>query len=885
MNFGYRETINKQKDLVSVQRKVVSKSLVGVLKLFLYILLLLVITVGFLFLGIIHGIIKSAPSIDDVSVVPSSYSTTVYDSKNKEIAKLITTGSNRIKVSLDQVPEHLRWAFIDTEDARFYEHNGIDIQGIGRAAFIAITTLHPSEGASTLTQQVLKNNVFTNWTNESSFIASMKRKLQEQYLAIQLEKVTSKDTILETYLNTINLGSNTLGVQAASLRYFNKDVSELTISESAVIASITQNPSSLNPITNPKNNAKRRKKVLKNMRAAGHITKKEYKEAIKDDVYSRIQKVNNKIEKNNTNVYSYFVDEVINQVMDDLQKTKGYTYTQAYNAVYSGGLKIYSTQDSKIQKICDEETSNDSNYPYSIYYSINWAWSVQNPDGTVDNYDESDISTYHKTVLGESDYQLIYSTKESAKAAVDDYKEHLKKKYYKKGVKKKLGYSQYETLYYTPQPQVSFTVMDQSTGYVKAIVGGRGKKNVSLSLNRATDSTRQPGSTFKVLAAYAPAIDTMGYTLSTTIVDEPYSYSNGRPVQNWYKGYRGTVTVKKAIADSMNICAVKTLTEITPQLGYDYLCNFGITTLVDNRVEKDGSVTSDIQQALALGGITDGVTNLEMTAAYASIANLGTYTSPAFYSQVIDSNGRVILDRTNPKTRTVLKESTAVLLTEAMESVVTSGTGTACKLSDGMPAAGKTGTTSSEYDLWFCGYTPYLTASIWTGYDENKSLSGDQAFHERLWSKIISRIDEAKGYKKKGFKQGKNVKAVEVCDSSGKTAIKGVCPKTHIEYYKSGSEPEKCNYHSSSYSNNYSYTKSYNYTTTKASEGTTTKVGETTANSQSSTKKNTDTITRKSKNIDDNADDDSPPSQTKKQSSGSQKKDSYNNSGSKKQSK
>ncbi len=832
MNFGYKETIDKQKDLVSIQRKVLSKSLVGAFKFFLYIFVLFIIIAGFLFLGIIHGIIKSAPSIDDVSIVPSSYSTTVYDSKNKEIAKLITTGSNRIKVSLDQVPEHLRWAFIDTEDARFYEHNGIDIQGIGRAAFIAVTTMHASEGASTLTQQVLKNNVFTSWTNET-FMASVKRKIQEQYLAVQLEKVTSKETILETYLNTINLGSNTLGVQAASLRYFNKDVSRLTISESAVIASITQNPSALNPITHPKKNAKRRKKVLKNMRAAGHISKKEYKEALKDDVYSRIQKVNNKLEKNNKNIYSYFVDEVINQVMEDLQKTKGYTYTQAYNAVYSGGLKIYSTQDSKIQQICDEETSDDSNYPYSIYYSINWAWSVQNPDGTVDNYDESDISAYHKTVLGDSSYQLIYSSKEAAKATVEEYKKHLKKKYYKKGLSKKKGYTQYETLYYNPQPQVSFTVMDQNTGYVKAVVGGRGKKNVSLSLNRATDSTRQPGSTFKVLSAYAPAIDTMGYTLSTTIVDEPYSYSNGRPVKNWYKGYRGTVTVKKAIADSMNICAVKTLTEITPQLGYDYLCNFGFTTLVDNRVEKDGSVTSDIQQALALGGITDGVTNLEMTAAYASIANLGTYTKPAFYSQVIDSNGRVILDRTRPQTRTVLKESTAALLTEALESVVTSGTGTACKLSDGMPAAGKTGTTSSEYDLWFAGYTPYLTASIWTGYDENKSLSGDQVFHERLWSKIMSRIDEVKNYKKKDFKRGKNVHSVEICDSSGKVAIKGVCPKTHTEYYKSGSEPGKCNWHSSNYSNNYDYTKnSRENTTTKTNSNDVTKKSTTEATTQ-----------------------------------------------------
>ena len=862
MNFGYRETIDKQKDLVSVQRKVVSKSLVGVIKVFLYLLVLLIITVGFLGLGLLHGIIKSAPSVDDISITPSASATTVYDSNNKKISTLVTSGSNRIKISLDQVPDHLKWAFIDTEDSRFYEHNGIDVQGIGRAAFIALTTMNPSEGASTLTQQVLKNNVFTNWTNESSFLASFKRKIQEQYLAVQLEKVTSKDKILETYLNTINLGSNTLGVEAASRRYFNKKAKKLTISESAVIASITQNPSYYDPISNPKHNAKRRKKILKNMKAAGHITKKEYKQALKDDVYSRIQKVNNKIEKNSNSINSYFVDEVINQVMDDLQSIKGYSYTQAYNAVYSGGLKIYSTQDSDIQKICDEETSNDANYPYSIYYSINWAWTVQNPDGTVDNYDESDISTYHRKVLGESNYQLIFSSKESAKAEVDAYKKHLKQKYYKKGVKKKLGYIQAETLYYNPQPQVSFTVMDQNTGYVKAIVGGRGKKNVNLSLNRATDSTRQPGSTFKVLAAYAPAIDTMGYTLSTTIVDEPYRYANGRSVNNWYSGYRGTVTVKKAIADSMNVCAVKTITAITPQLGYDYLCNFGITTLVDNRVEKDGSVTSDIHQPLALGGITDGVTNLEMTAAYATIANLGTYTQPAFYSQVIDENGRVLLDRTTPTTHTVLKESTAVLLTEAMESVVTSGTGTSCQLDDDMPVAGKTGTTSSEYDLWFCGYTPYLTASIWTGYDENKSLSGDQAFHERMWSKIVSKIDKVKKYKKTNFKQGKNVKAYDICDSSGKVAIDGVCPETHVEYYKKGSEPAKCNYHSNSYTKSYSnsnnyYTKKkyYSSTTTNASENqTTAKSGSKTtakakrnSDSKGSTKENNNKPTAKAK--------------------------------------
>ena len=789
MNYGYRETISKQKNLVSTGQRLSKKSLVVFFKILLYILLLICITGCALVFGIVRGIIDAAPDIQDVSIVPSSYSTTVYNNKEKEIAKLVTSGSNRIKVSIDQVPDNLKWAFIDTEDARFYEHNGIDIQGIGRAVVVAITTLNPSEGASTITQQVLKNNVFTDWTSEETLGDQVKRKLQEQYLAIQLEKVTKKETILETYLNTINLGSNTLGVQAASHRYFDKDVSDLTLSECAVIAGITQNPAAYNPIYHPKANAKRRKKILKNMLDASHITKDEYNEAMKDDVYSRIQSVDNQITQSN-NVYSYFVDEVVSQVMSDLQEQKGYTYTQAYNAVYGGGLKIYTTQDSKIQKICNKELSNAENYPNTVSYSINWAWTIQHADGTTENYSESYINYYHKVLLNESSFKLIFSTKEAAKECVKQYKKYL----YPDGLAD--DDVEYETLYYTPQPQASFTVMDQYTGYVKAIVGGRGSKKVSLGLDRATQSTRQPGSTFKVLSTYAPAIDTMGYTLTTKIKDEPFNYSNGRPVKNWYSGYRGTVTVRKAIADSMNVCAVKTLTEITPQLGFDYLLNFGFTTLVQNRTEKDGSVVSDIQQPLALGGITDGITNLEITAAYATIANQGTYTRPVFYSKVVDSNGRILLDNTTPTTHTVLKSSTASLLTQGMTSVITEGTGKACALTDGMPVSGKTGTTSSAYDLWFCVGAPYRAGAGGAGGGGNKELGSDQAYHERLWSKIMSQIDQVKGYKIKDFEMSDDVEEVTLCSSSGALAIEGVCPHTYTEYFSKDTAPtNKCSYH------------------------------------------------------------------------------------------
>ena len=802
MNFGYKETIKKQEDLVSIKNKVISKSKMTFIKVCLFLVFLVVVTTIFLGLGIVHGIIKSAPQIDNVSVLPSSYSSTVYDKKEKKIAKLITTGSNRIRVGLDDVPEYMQQAFIDTEDVRFYDHNGIDIYGIGRAAVIALTTQNASEGASTLTQQVLKNNVFTDWTKESSFLASMKRKIQEQYLAVQLEQKTDKKTILENYLNSINLGSNTLGVQAASQRYFNKSVNKLTLSEATVIAGITQNPTNYNPILHPKLNAKRRKKILKNMLKQKHITQAEYDEAMKDDVYKRIQKVNTKLtKKNSNNVYTYFVDEVVKQVMEDLQDQKGYTYTQAYNAVYSGGLKIYSTQDSKIQKICNEEMSNPSNYPYHTSYSFNWAWTVQNPDGTVDNYSEKDISEWHRKVLKEDDFNLIWSSQQGCKDCVKQYKKHLMKKYYKNGISEKDGYTQFETMNYTPQPQASLTVMDQYTGYVKAIVGGRGKKTASLSLDRAADSTRQPGSCFKILSTYAPAIDTMGYTLATKITDSPFKYSTGRPVKNWYSGYRGTVTVRKAIAQSMNVCAVKTLTEITPQLGYDYVCNFGITTLVEGQ---------DNRQPLALGGITRGVTNLEMTGAYATIANDGVYNRPAFYTKVVDSSGNVLLDNTKPITHTVLKSSTATLLTQAMTSVITEGTGRSCKLNN-MPASGKTGTTSSSYDLWFSGFTPYLTASIWTGYDENKELSGDQAYHERLWAKIMDRIDEAKQYKEKDFKISKDVKKYYGGGSGG-------------EYFAKGTEPDGAyadddEKHTSSY-DDYDYDYNSNRSTTKSQKST-----------------------------------------------------------------
>jgi penicillin-binding protein 1A len=649
-------------------------------------------------IGIFNGIRDNAPDMTNIDVTPSGFSTFVYDTDGNQIAKLVSTDSNRIPVTWDMIPENLAHAFVAIEDARFYEHNGIDIQGIIRAGVVGVTSGHFSEGASPITQQLLKNNVFSGWTNES-FVDSVKRKIQEQYLAVQLEKRMSKDEILLNYMNTINLGQNTLGVQAASLRYFNKPVSDLTLSECAVIAGITQNPSRFNPITHPERNSERRDKVLKNMLEQGYINQVEYDSAMSDDVYSRIQNINQETGGDST-INSYFVDALTNDVLDDLIAA-GYNETQAYTLLYSGGLKIYSTQNPQIQAICDSVFQDESNYPEGTKYLLNYELSVKAADGTVTNHSSEMYQSYFKQQ--KSSFNMIYDSHESAEAAIEEYKSVVVAE-----GDEILG----ENISLIPQPQVSITVEEQTTGYVVAMVGGRGQKTASRTLNRATDSPRQPGSTYKVLSTYAPGIDSAGLTLATVFNDAPFAYSNGTLVRNWWgSSYRGLNTVRSAIRDSMNVIAVEAITLITPQLAFDYLKNFGFTTLVEKE-EINGKVFSDIQQSTALGGLTKGVKNIELNAAYASIANGGVYIKPKLYTKIVDHDGNVIIDNTLPEQKRVLKETTAWLLTSAMQDVVTSGTGGSVNFGS-TAIAGKTGTTSDYNDVWFAGYTNYYTATTW----------------------------------------------------------------------------------------------------------------------------------------------------------------------------
>ena len=778
MNYGKKGVSRKEKQLTSTASLVRRKFSVIFFKTLLICFLAAIVIGGCAGIGVFKGIIDSAPDISDIDPTPTGYLSVVLDNQGNQTAKLVASGSNRVYVTLDEIPVDLQHAFVAIEDERFYEHNGIDIKGIIRAGFTGIANgFHFSQGASTITQQLLKNNVFEGWTNQSG-IEKVKRKIQEQYLAIELSKVKSKDWVLENYLNTINLGQNTLGVQSASRRYFGKDVSELTLSESAVIAGITKNPSAYNPVSHPKENDKRRKLVLKNMKDQNYISDKEYDDALKDDVYSRIQQVN--IEYASDNPNSYFVDAVIDQVAQDLVEKKGYTDTQAYKALYNSGLTIESTQDMAIQQICDEEVNNAENYSTAPQYSFSYRLTVEAKDGTMKNYSDQTMISYYSS--SNPDYSLNFSSQEEAQAAIDAYKAEIMEP----GDAIVEGG---ESVVFTLQPQAAVTIIDQYSGDVKAIVGGRGDKSGSRTLNRATDTTRQPGSAFKVLAAFAPALDTAGMTLATVQDDAPYSYSNGTSLRNYDNNYRGFTTIRYAITKSINVVTVKTLTDISPQTGYDYLVNFGFTTLTED----------DIVQSLALGGITQGVTNLELTAAYATIADGGTYTKPRFYTRILDHNGNVLIDNTQ-ETHTVLKESTAFLLTSAMQDVVTVGTGGAVNFGN-MPIAGKTGTTTKNRDALFAGFTPYYTCSVWCGYDDNTPQDGALTSNPKtLWRNIMGRLHENLEYK--DFTQPEGITTAAVCKKSGKLAVEGLCdadPRgsmVETEFFAAGTVPtEYCDHH------------------------------------------------------------------------------------------
>ncbi|MCR5767610.1 MAG: transglycosylase domain-containing protein [Lachnospiraceae bacterium] len=811
MDYSRQGVKERQKDVRSTTSRLASKFWIMVLR----ILLIVIVGVGISGVmaagGAFEGLIDTAPTVQLARLNDTGFSSTSYYSDGTVAQVFAGAEANRVYATIDEIPLMVQHCFVAIEDERFYEHGGIDIRGIFRAGVSVAKEGELDYGASTITQQILKNVIFGGG-KENNYLAKIKRKIQEQYLAIQVESVLSKDQILEYYLNYINLGNGNYGIKTAAEGYFGKELSELTLSEAAVLAPIAHSPTFRNPITHPADNAERRQACLDKMLELGWCTQAEYDEAVADDVYTRIAAYNDERKGVTITTFSYFTDELVEQVLEDFQKELGYTAEQAQNLLYYGGISIYTTQDKQVQDILDKYYTNEENFPAFGFtsstgscYELSYALSVFDADGNATHYQRSDLLKYYEDYVdsqglyyhengGKKGISELLLSEEDINAKIDEFRAA-------KTNNEQLKFIESKQL--TPQPQSSFSIIEQSTGKVVAVYGGRGEKKGSLTLNRATNTVRQVGSTFKVLASFLPAIDGAGLTLASVQDDIQYFYpGTGKEVINWYgSGFRGLQSIRTGIYNSLNIVAVKTLEQIGAPLGFEYLQKLGFSTLVKNEVGEDGTVYSDVGLPLALGGLTKGVTNLELTAAYASIANGGIYNKPLYYTKILDSDGNVILEKST-ESKQVMKTSTAWLLTSAMLDTTTIGTASRLSFKNyKMPVAGKTGTASKDSDLWFVGYTPYYTASVWTGYDHAFDQK-NKNYHQEIWRKVMEEIHETKQLPYATFEKPDSIVQAQICTKCGNLAVIGLCDEAEggscvkTEYFAKGTVPtQKCNCH------------------------------------------------------------------------------------------
>ena len=553
--------------------------------------------------GFLTASMNTKPDLANDILPPAS--SQIYDINGNEIAN-VHAAENRRPVKIEQVPKDLQNAFVAVEDNRFYEHSGVDPRGIMRALYANIRGRGVSEGGSTITQQLAKNAYLTQ-------DRTITRKIQEVFLALQLERQYTKQEILEMYLNQIYFGQGAYGVQAAAQTYFGKDVDKLTLNECAMLAGIPKSPNYYSPANNMQAAQARKAVVLDQMAKYGYIANSQAQKT-KQEQLTLVKPV----AKEKDNTAAYFIDYVTQTLIDKY----------GADAVYKEGLKIYTTLDIDMQKAAEAAVKK--------------------------------LPTYRTDGNG------------------------------------------------VQQPQAAIVAIDPHNGYIKAMVGGRGTDQ----FNRATMAVRQPGSAFKPFV-FAAALEEH-FTPNTVINDAPIDIGGWRP-QNDSGSFSGKVTMREVAQHSINVPTVK----IAQKIGIDkpiyYAQAMGISTFV-----LDGA-QNDKQLATALGGMTKGVTPLEITSAYGTFANKGVHVEPVVIVKVLDRNGKV-LEQSEPKQNSVISANSAAELTDMLQTVIKNGTGR--KADIGRPAAGKTGTTSNYHDAWFVGYTPDLVAGVWMGNDDNTPMRG-----------------------------------------------------------------------------------------------------------------------------------------------------------------
>ena len=690
-------------------------------KMFLKILLVIFLLICVIGAGVVaamfFGLFGDDFEITKDELIVGNSNTIVVDKDGKEIANL-SSDENRRTISLSEMSPYLPKAYIAIEDKRFYSHSGVDIKRTA-GAILGVVTGNSSYGGSSITQQLVKN---ITKDKARSGIAGVVRKMKEWSKAVQVERMISKDQILELYLNIIFVGGSELhGVELGSQYYFNKSAKDLDLAQCAFLAGINNSPNAYNPYDTSLDQDKaaqlrkdRTLTVLKEMKSQGMIENE-------DDYNNAVKEVEDglKFEKGYSGIsnYSYHTDAAIKQVIQQVMEEKNISSDLAKNYVYGSGLTIYSTEDSSIQARVEEEFAKQK-------YQI--SGKEKNKDGSTKN-------------------------------------DHT---------------------------QAGMVIIDNATNQVVAVGGNLGEQKTVGLLNRGTQIKRQTGSSMKPLADIVPGLQEKVITASTIYDDSITDFGGGYKPED-YNIPKGLINIRSCIRTSQNIPMVKVMMQLTPKKSIEYLKKMGITTLDD---------TKDNNPALSIGGLSEGISPLEMAGAYASIANDGVYTTPIFYTKVVDSSGNVVLTANQEKTRVISEQNAYITRSIIEEPTKSGGTATYCAVS-GMETCAKTGSTDDYKDRWLCGMTPYYTTACWWGYDSPEPLRVGKTTYSvdgrnpagQLWSSVMKDIH--KGLENKNFNTpSTGIVTKTICKDTGGVATT-TCTNTYSEIFTSDNVPENCQGH------------------------------------------------------------------------------------------
>ena len=681
------------------------------LKMFIKITLILFLLLCIIGAGIVaaifYGLFGDDLSITKEDLTIGASNTIIVDKDGNEIANL-STDEKRRTVTLSEMSPYLPKAYIAIEDKRFYSHSGVDVKRT-TGAIIGKLTGHSSYGGSSITQQLIKN---ITKEDAREGMAGVTRKIKEWSKAIQVERMISKEQILELYLNCMFIGGNQLhGVQLGAIHYFNKNAKDLDLAECAFLAGINNAPNKYNPFgesgaANDKIIKDRTKTVLDEMKKQGLIENEEEYVAAVAKVEAGLPFVEGDTSSNST--YSYHTDAAINQVIEQVMEEKGVSRDFARNYVYGSGLTIYSTENLEIQQTVENEFENA--------------------------------------------------------------------KYQVKGREKKA-----DGTFKNEHSQAAIVIMDHTTGQVLAVGGELGNK-YATGWNRGTQMVRQTGSSMKPIAAVLPALQEKVITAATVYDDATTDFGGGYKPGD-YNTPQGLINIRSCIRTSQNIPMVKIVAELGVNKSVQYLEKMGITTLENESLP------------ISIGGVTNGISPLEMASAYSTIANDGVHITPTFYTKVVDSNGNTVLTPKQEKTRVISEQNAYIVRSIIKEPLQPGGTATYCKI-PGIETCAKTGSTDKYKDRWLCGMTPYYTAACWFGYDEAEGMSGIMFSGQNpagyIWAQIMKAIHT--NLPNKNFSQPTGIVSASVCKASGCIATTG-CTDVYTEIFTADNMPETCQGH------------------------------------------------------------------------------------------